>query len=271
MRVNPISFNYFNIPKSFSNKSFIKTDLPCDTVSFGKRTKKPVWKPEKDLEKCTKELKYEVQFNRYGNILRYFGIGFQKDEHGNLTISHYSQPSNDLTFKDFGVNEEKLIERVRTIEGDGDFKRTSLDSTKNVKHILGNCDVSRSRIKRFSRLTDIEGNLEAQNSLLKDFGNLEKIGGSANCAFSPLNNMNALKYVGGDLDLTGCYNLKSLGNLQHVGGDLYISDTEVTKAKNLKHVGGKIYLTKWQLNIFKNTMPSELLKKTVLVSSKYED
>ena len=277
MRVNPISFNYFNIPKSFSNKSFIKTDLPCDTVSFGANDYKSQGAGKRQgknrytVENCLRDLKYDIINDKFQNIFRYFGVETNKINVNRLIISHYSQPSDDFTFRNLGIDEEKLFENVIRIKGDADFRRTSLTDTKNVKHIWGDCDISRSGIKSFPKLSVIEGNLEAQSSLLKNFGALKTIGGDADCSFCPLNNMNALEYVGGNLDLTGNYRLNSLGNLQHVGGDLYIADSNVKKAKYLKEVGGKIYLNERQFNAFKDTMPKDLVEKFVVVLDKTED
>jgi hypothetical protein len=57
-----------------------------------------------------------------------------------------------------------------------------------------------------------------------------------------------LERVGGWLDLRGCKNLTSLGDLEYVGGDLYLRDTPITKKyseeeiREMVEVKGDIYL-----------------------------
>ena len=269
MKIFPIRLNNFNIAKKPSGSFSVKHSLPCDTVSFSASVNEKKSKP--DIESCLRDLKYDIMYDRHKKIFNYFGIKSRRTDSNRFTISHYKQPSDDFTFANLGIDENNLMEQIITIEGDADFKRTSLKDTKNIRHIGGNCDISRSRITYFPKLMDIKGDLIAESSLLENIGSLRRVEGNVDCAFCCLKNLNSLEYVGGDLDLTSNYNLKSLGNVEYVGGDLYIADTKIKKAEHLKEVGGKIYVNTRQFDRFKNTLPKEFAEKFVVVPDRPTD
>ena len=110
------------------------------------------------LKKIKKDLKEAIENNDVKTIYKYFGIDVKEGKNGYLTISEYKQPSKDYTFKDLGIDENKLLEKVKRIEGDADF--------------------SNSQVANISKLKLVKHNVFIKNSPLtvEDFKNI-KIGG----------------------------------------------------------------------------------------------
>ena len=92
--------------------------LAYDTISFGAMKKATL---DEEIEKVKKDLGEAIKNNNIEAIYKYFGIDVKKDKNGYLTISEYKQPSEDYTFKDLGIDENKLLEKVKAITENADF------------------------------------------------------------------------------------------------------------------------------------------------------
>lgn len=68
-------------------------------------------------------------------ILQYVGIETERDKDGFLIISEYRRPSEDFSFDDLGIDENKLFKDIKEIKGNADFmdsKLISLDSLQSI-------------------------------------------------------------------------------------------------------------------------------------------
>ena len=185
------------------------------------------------IKKIKNDLKEAIENNDVKTIYKYFGIEVEEDKDGYLTISKYEQPSDDYTFKDLGIDENKLFEKVKKIEKNADFCYSQITNLNNLKYIgwaAYFCD---------SRITDLE--------------NLEYIGENANFKFSRVTNLGNLKNIGGYAYFSDS-NITDLGNLTRIGWSAYFSDSKVTDLGHLKRIGEDAYIENSPLTIedFKN-------------------
>lgn len=149
---------------------------------------------KKDFLELKEILKDDITNNNQINIFNKVGISANKNPNGEIIISHYSQPNTGFTFKDLGIDENKLLKNVVEIKGNGDF---------------------------------IHSNLTIANEL-------RKIGKDANFMYSKIKSLNNLEYIGGLANFLQANNLKILPKLSNVGEKLAISSNiELPIFKNL--------------------------------------
>lgn len=154
-------------------------------------------------------------------IFKLSGINTKKDKKGFLTISEYRQPIEDfLTYKELGINEEKLIENVKHIKGDADFYDSELKDLKNVESIGGDAWFGCSKLKSLGKLKNIGGSADFMGTEIEELGKLTTIGGNATFCNS---------------------SIKSVGNLKRIGGDVDIDKDEPIKGFENVKIKGKIY------------------------------
>ena len=112
---NRIPFTYFDVIDNYIKENNFKlSNRALDELNSAKRVKK-------ELQKIKVDLKAAIEVNDIKTIYNYFGIETEEDKDGYLIISAYKQPSKDYTFKDIGINENRLLEKVKKIKGDADY------------------------------------------------------------------------------------------------------------------------------------------------------
>ena len=209
----------------------------------------------------------------YDKILQYFEIETEKDEDGMLILSTFKQPSNNISFKDIGVNENDLFKNIKEIKGDAYFKDSEVTSLDNLQSIGGDADFENSKITSLGNLEFIGGNAWFYNSEITSLdnlksigrntifvnskvtslGNLKSIGGYANFKSSKVTSLGNLKSIGGDANFENS-KITSLGNLESIGGNAWFYNSKVTSLGNLKFIGGDVYFgnSKLSKNDFEN-------------------
>lgn len=172
-------------------------------------------------------------------VFNALGIETKKDDEGKLSISHYKQPGKSVTFKDLGYDEAKLMENVKEIKGNADFKKSSLSAVDSVEKIGGKADISYTKIKSMKNLKEVGSIAQFNNSLIEELPNLKTVGAMACMSNTRIKELPALEKVDGNLDLQNTP-VKSMPSLKYVKGDVNIINTQM-KATDVKaEVGGKV-------------------------------
>lgn len=158
-----------NPPKNPTVKNNFKlTENANDEIEFAQKAKKEIEKVKNDLSEAIKN-------NDVKAIYKYFKTKVKEDENGYLTISIYKQPSRYYTFKDLGIDENKLLEKVKVIEGYVDFEDSQITSLANLEVIRCNAFFSNSQVVDLGNLKYIGSKAYIANSPLtvEDFNNVE--------------------------------------------------------------------------------------------------
>ena len=119
--------------------------------------------------------------NFFGKVLNFFGLKKEESiklperKSKNITLAFYKQPNKELIFEDFGIDENKLFQNVKKIQGKADFSGSKLDSLNNLETISGKVDFAYSQIKDLCSLKRIGGDADFNHSIIKDLGNLGTI------------------------------------------------------------------------------------------------
>lgn len=154
-----ITFNTYlklnNIRKSDIRNSYPNlSPLKHDTVTFGaikigvmKEIKETNYL-EKQVIKIKSDLKEAIENNDASRIFEYFGVDVEADKSGLLTISEYRQPLSDITYSDIGIDENKLFERIKTIQGDADFSKSKIRDFGNLRIVGGEVYYNTPAIKQ---------------------------------------------------------------------------------------------------------------------------
>ena len=194
-------------------------------------------KVQNEFKKIKAELKDAIENNNVKTIYNYFGIDVKEDKDGYLTISEYRQPSIDYTFKDLGIDENKLFEKVKTINGSADFSNSQITDLGNLETINGNAYFSNSQITDLGNLRTINGDAYFSNSQITDLGNLETINGKADFFCSQVTDLGNLKTINGPAQFF-LSQVTNLGNLEIIGGHANFSDSPITDLGNLEKING---------------------------------
>lgn len=190
-----------------------------------------------------KEIIKESETNTYNpeKIFQLCGIKTQKDENGFLTISHYDSCIAHFLFEDLGIDENKLLEKVKRIEGNATFISSYLTSLGSLESVGGDMYLSAPNITSLGNLKTVGGNFvldEASN--LKSLENLEHIGGDLSFGGSKLTSLGSLKKLEGSVNFTNTQ-ITSLNNLEFIGGDVNFDNSQITDLGKLKRVDGNVY------------------------------
>ena len=135
--------------------------LTQDTVTFTGRKRADIIKAEKE------KLGDAIKNNDVEAILNNFGIKTEQNENGLYTISHYEQPKK-YTFKELGINENKMFEKIERIDDYAIFCNSELKDLGEVKSIGGNAYFGESKIKNLGQLEKIEKRAFAMDSKLNE-------------------------------------------------------------------------------------------------------
>lgn len=193
------------------------------------------------LSNFVKSVDYDAE-----KIFSGLGIDVEKDEDGFLTISEYRQPSSLITFKEIGVDEEILFEKLKKIKGKASFIDSSLKSLQGLESIGGDLSLG-SKIEDLGNLKSVGGDFRGDVSKIKTLAQLKKVGGYLGLRHSDVESLGDLEYVGGDVFLYNNEKLKSLGKLKHVEKSIWLMDSNVSDLGDLEHVGTDIWLTRTKI------------------------
>lgn len=232
-------------------------------------------------------------------IFEKYGIKAQLDNNNMIIISHYAQPK-DTTFKELGIDENKLIERVIACEGRFDTRKSALTTfplvasreirldsetmisempnlkavgvmlaNEHLKKIpklktAGSISLENSIIKSLPKLKEA-GIFIAQNSALKELPSLERVGKL--CIIDcPLEDIKNLEY-GQDVficssDENNKVHISALNSLEEVE-KLFIANTDLKALPKLKKAD-KIALYNCEIKSVKATIGAEIeIKKEI--------
>ena len=173
-------------------------------------------KIKQKMAKIKEYLKPEIENNDVKSILKYFNIDVKEDDEGFLILSKYEQPSSDFTFANLGIDENKLLE--------------------NVKYINGNADLRNSQVNSLPNLMLVKGALNIANSKIVSMPNLTYVGLFANFADSKIKEVPKLKSVGHDIILIDSQ-VKSIPNLEVIGRDADFDEVKIEDLPKLKKIG----------------------------------
>ena len=141
MNITPVSLMNFNVisGKITKQSSFFGstnlTPLTKDTVSFKSN------RPETSFK-----LKDAIQKEDYENVLKEFDFEVEKDpDTGKLYVSEYSQPDEDTTFEDYGINEQRLFNSIKQFDGETVMKDSSVVKLGN--QIFEFLNIENSKVK----------------------------------------------------------------------------------------------------------------------------
>lgn len=131
---------------------------------------------EKDLRKIKEKLAEAIKNNDTEKIYQYFGFNPQTDESGYFTLSHYNSllNNNEFTYKDLGIDENKLFEKVKVIKANANFTNSDLNSFKNLEYIGGKAIFSHTQKINLGKLAYIGNGIDIKDSVLtqEDFKNI---------------------------------------------------------------------------------------------------
>ena len=230
---SPTNFQYSN--KNIYSPRTVKPNLAplaLDTVSFRGKENKQI-----KIDKIKAKLKDAIKNNDAKTIYKYFGIDAKEDKEGYLTISEYKQPSEYYSFKDLGINENKLFEKVKQIKGYANFYNSQITNLDNLKYIDGDAYFGPLQIADLGNLKYIGGDAYFRHSKIKSLGKLESIGGNAYFRHSEIKSLGNLETIGGNADFRDS-KITSLENLETIGGDADFRDSKITSLENLETIEG---------------------------------
>lgn len=239
-------YDFEVIQKHINENNLTLTDNAENDIKYAKIAQLKIKKTKSDLKDA-------IEKNDVKTILNYLNIYAEEHEDGNLAISCYRQPSKLYTFKDLGIDENKLFEKIQIIEGDAYFPNSKVTNLGTLKYVGGNADFSHSKVTDLGKLEFIGENAYFQNSKVTNLGMLESIGGNANFSHSKISDLGNLKVIGGNTYFSESQ-ITDLGNLEAIWGNADFSHSQVTKLGNLKTIGNSVYIKNSQLTVedFKN-------------------
>jgi len=171
-------------------------------------------------------------------MLAMAGIACLQDKDGMYTLVNYFQPNTTVTLSDLGIDENKLLKRVKAIHGIGEFERSEATSLGSVKKIDGNALMACSKLKSLGNLEEVSGDLVLSFSDVKDLGNLRTVRGKADFGYTKLKDLGNLRFIGKDAWFPNS-DISDLGALERIGGDaIFTGNKKIKSLKNLESIGG---------------------------------
>lgn len=236
-KITAVNTKKLNIATIANNQYSKLEPLNNDAVSFSgaKNTDSDCNK----LEKAKIELQSAIKNEDYAKVFEYFGVEVQRDEEDDkLTISEYKQPDKSFSYKDLGIEEDKMFQHIKRIKGDVHF----------------------GDVTDLGALEIIEGSASFACSKVENLGNLRFIGGDTDFARSPLTDLGNLTYIGGNTYFAFS-KIESLGKLKIIGGNVYFKYSEIKDLGKLERIGGiEVHLDKNTPDISGIDMSAEIIK-----------
>ena len=227
---NKIPLNYLDIIQKYISENKLK--LTTDA----KKEIKSAKLIKTEIKKIKKDLKEAIKKNDVKKIYNYFGTKVEEDKDGYLTISKYVQPSKDYTFKDLGIDENKLLEKVKRIEGDADFSNSQATDLRNLEYIGWCANFRNSQVVDLRNLKHIGIDADFRNSQITNLENLKTIGRDAYFSNSQVVDLRSLEYIRGDADFSHSQ-VTNLKNLNSIGKSADFSNSQAIDLRNLKSIG----------------------------------
>lgn len=168
MNISPVNLKIFNTqnnnqPKYCNNFSNLKP-LAKDTVSFS-------GKPEVSIK-----LKDAIQQEDYETILNEFDFEAEKDPTtGKLYVAEYSQPDEDNTFEDYGINEQRLFNSIKKFDGETIMKNSSVVKLGNQTFEFLNIEGSKVKDLGTAKIGVLALNPEQAATLKFDKANIDDL------------------------------------------------------------------------------------------------
>jgi len=229
-----IPLEYLDLFKKHINENNYRlTANARDEVKTSEKTQQRINKIKNDIAPLIKNKDYIA-------IFKYFNIPAKELPNGMLEIGYYCTPNSLFTWKDIGVDENKLFENVERISGHAEFKDTNITTFKKLKCIEGDAHFYHSNVISLGSLEEIKGSVNLVLSKVTSLGELKKIGGDARFGCTEITSLNKLEHVGGDLFINNV--MSDLGQLEHVGGTFYCDSEELKSLCNIKYIGGDVKL-----------------------------
>lgn len=219
-----------------------------------------------------KEIKFDladaIKNNDVEEIFSYFGVKVEKepqeknsdDNQTYYSISKFNAVHDGITFNDLDIDENKLFERIKKINGNADFagsevtdlgvlesiigdasfENSKIKDLKNLRFVGGDANFKNSNVRYLGDLFTILGNADFENSIIESLSNIKNIGGNARLNHSKISDLGALEKVGGCLNLTGS-KVTSYKNLHTVKSDLIDVNGRYTSDKSVDILADSIY------------------------------
>lgn len=203
----------------------------------------------------------------YETILNYCGIETEKDNEGFLTISHFEHKKDNYwyTYSDLGINENKMLEKVKEVKWNVDLSDTNVTKLVNCERIGGDLIINNKNFNDIGKLKQVGGDIDLRISKVSDLKELEHVYGDLNLSCNKyIKSLKNIKEVGGHLKLGGCfrdfgyemplqidsprenekspYLIEDLGKLKKVGGTLQIGDCNIKDLGELEEVGVNLWI-----------------------------
>lgn len=230
-----IPLDYFDVIQNHISENKLElTDNAKDEIKSAKTARK-------EIKEIKKDLKEAIKNNDVKTIYKYFGINAKEDKDGYLTISEYKQPSKDYSFEDLGIDENKLFEKIKSINGNAYFGGSEITNLGNLEFIGGNADFLYSNVTDLGNLKSIGRDAYFVASKITDLGNLKSIGRNADFSYSEITDLGNLESIGGAAYFRYS-KITSLGNLKSIGVNADIRNSKL-KEKDFAHISvgdGKI-------------------------------
>ena len=227
-----IPLSYLNILEERINNNNLKLWSDAQrALNTAENIKAQILKAKNDLKDSINDTK---------TIFEYFGIKTEEDKNGLLTIDNYKQPDN-FTYADLGIDENTLLEKVKSITGNANFRYSTVTKLPNLKSIGDNAVFSHSDLISVPELEIIGGNVELINAELKELPKLRAIGDSINLKNSKLISMPNLEEIGNDIYLQNSQ-ITTLPKLKSIGRNAYFNDSKLKSVPKLEKINGNIKL-----------------------------
>lgn len=227
-------------------------DNKLELYSNAKKEIEDAQRVKVEISKIKADIGYAIKNNDTKAILEYFGTKCEELPDGLLRISEFKPISEDYSYYDLGINENKLFENIKEIMGNVDFGKTKLTSLGKLEKIRGYADFEHSSITSLDELKKIGGDAYFSNSIVTDLGKLKYIGGSAFFGFSQITSLSKLKEIKRDAYFENSQ-ITDLGMLEKIGWDAHFNNSQITSLGRLKKIKGCAHV-----NNSKITDPGEL-------------
>lgn len=153
--------NYNTKPTTIPN---IKYNSEIDTVCFTSNLSKL-----KTLDsKFVAAVKKAAQQNDALQIFKICGMKPQLLKDNTISLAKFDKPGNGITFRDFGINEQTLMENVSEIIGNANFEDLILSQMPKLKRIGGSLKLGKLNMQ-FPLLEEVTGNIQTPNNLGNTF------------------------------------------------------------------------------------------------------
>lgn len=106
------------------------------------------------MDKALIKLGLKKDYSENMAIFEHLGVNPYMDKKGYIIIDKYGE-SEQFKIKNLGINEEKLFDGVSQIIRNGDFRKSSLTSLKNLKMVRGNLYLNESKIDNLGNLRSV--------------------------------------------------------------------------------------------------------------------